>query len=167
MTGGTPWLIRPLRQDDLPLYRPVRLEALRLHPEAFGSSFEEEQGDDLSRMIGKAPSVTLGGFAEDRMIGTAALLVSPKLKQRHKGHVVGVYVVPSWRGSGLAQALLDRLIVHARANSLVLLTLAVTAGNAAASRLYLRSGFTLYGVEPLSLRIGSDLLDEELLALRL
>jgi hypothetical protein len=33
--------------------------------------------------------------------------------------------------------------------------------------LYIRAGFTVYGVEPLSLRVGADLLDEELMVLRL
>jgi ribosomal protein S18 acetylase RimI-like enzyme len=160
-------VIRPLRQDDLPLYRPVRLEALRQHPDAFGSSFEEEQDDDLTRMIGAGPSVTLGGFVGEALAGIAGLVVSPRLKQRHKGHIVGVYVVRSCRRTGLAGALLDRLIQEARASGLVQLTLSVTVGNEAARRLYQDAGFTAYGVEPRSLRVGGVFLDEELMALRL
>jgi ribosomal protein S18 acetylase RimI-like enzyme len=140
---------------------------LRQHPEAFGSSFEEEQGDDLARMISAPPNVTLGGFAAGALVGTAALVVSPKLKQRHKGHIVGVYVAPAWRGTGLGRGLIDRLIQEAHAQGLVLLTLSVTIGNTEARRLYLRAGFAVYGVEPLSLRVGTVFLDEELMALRL
>lgn len=33
MTG---FVVRPLGLDDLPLYRPLRLQALRDHPTAFG-----------------------------------------------------------------------------------------------------------------------------------
>jgi ribosomal protein S18 acetylase RimI-like enzyme len=156
-----------LRQDDLLLYRPLRLEALRRHPEAFGSTFEEEQGDDLARLIGAPPNLTLGGFVTGALVGSAGLVISPKLKQRHKGHIVGVYVDPAWRRTGLARALLDGLIDQARAQGLVVLTLSVTVGNTAARRLYIRAGFTVYGVEPLSLRVGADLLDEELMVLRL
>jgi ribosomal protein S18 acetylase RimI-like enzyme len=156
-----------LRQEDLPQFRTLRLQALREHPDAFGSSFEEEQGRDLSYMIGERPNLTLGGFVGDSMAGSAAMIVSPKRKQRHKGHIVGVYVAPPWRRSGLARALLDHLIQEARTTGLMLLTLSVTAGNTAARSLYLHAGFTVYGVEPLSLRIGSDLLDEELMVLRL
>jgi ribosomal protein S18 acetylase RimI-like enzyme len=140
---------------------------LRAHPEAFGSSFEEEQGNDLGYMIAAPPNATLGGFAGDALIGTAGLVVPRKRKQRHKGHVVGVYVDPAWRRTGLGRALLDRLILDARAAGLVLLTLSVTVGNAEARRLYLRAGFTIYGVEPLSLLVGGAFLDEELMALRL
>lgn len=167
MTTDPPWLIRPLTQDDLPLYRPVRLEALRLHPEAFAASFEEEQDNDQSRMIGDHPSLTLGGFVQDRLVATAGYVVSPRIKQRHRGHVVAVYVAVQARGSGLAPALLNRLIQEARATGLLVLTLSVTVGNIAARQLYLRAGFTVYGTEPAGLRIGTQLFDEELMALRL
>jgi ribosomal protein S18 acetylase RimI-like enzyme len=167
LSGGEPWLIRRLEQRDLPLYQPLRLEALRRHPESFGAAFEEEQGSDLGRMIGQQPSVTLGGFVADALVGTAGLVVSPRIKQRHKGHIVGVYVVQSCRRTGLAAALLQRLIDEARSNGLMLLTLSVTVGNPAAKHLYLHAGFTVYGTEPLGLRVGNDFFDEELMALRL
>jgi ribosomal protein S18 acetylase RimI-like enzyme len=77
-----------------------------------------------------------------------------------------VYVAASWRRSGLGRALLERLIQEARADGLVLLTLSVTVGNADARRLYLRAGFAVYGVEPLSLYVDGAFLDEELMALR-
>lgn len=156
-----------MRQDDLPLYRPLRLEALLRHPEAFGSAFEEEQGGDLARLIGAPPNVTWGGFVAGALVGSAGLVISSKLKQRHKGHIVGVYVDPRWRRTGLAGALLHTLIHHARAQCLVQLTLSVTVGNPEAKRLYIRAGFTVYGAEPLSLRVGIDFLDEELMVLRL
>lgn len=156
-----------MQQCDLPLYRPLRLEALRLHPEAFGSSLEEEQDSDLSRMIGRAPSVTLGGLVDGDLVGIAAIVVPAKIKLRHKGHVVGVYVAQPWRRTGLAAALLDCLVTDARANGLITLTLSVTTGNIAARQLYLRRGFETYGVEPLGLRIETGFLDEELMVLRL
>lgn len=118
-------------------------------------------------MIGENPNVTLGGFVADALVGTAALIVPTKLKQRHKGQIVGVYVAPPWRGTGLARALTARLIAEARASGLVLLTLSVTVGNEAARRLYLDAGFTPYGIEPASLMIGPDPLDAELMALYL
>lgn len=152
-----------MRQDDLPLYRPLRLEALRRHPGAFGSAFEEEQDGDLAHLIGAPPNLTVGGFVSGALVGSAGFVVSPKRKQQHKGHVVGVYIDPAWRRSGLARALLDGLIDRARTQGLVVLTLSVTVGNTAARRLYLGAGFTVYGIEPLSLHVGADFLDEELM----
>jgi ribosomal protein S18 acetylase RimI-like enzyme len=145
----------------------VRLRALREHPEAFGSSFEEEHGDDMRRMIGVAPNLSLGGFVGDRLVAVAGYVVPPKVKQRHKGHVVGVYVAPEWRGSGLAPALLGRLIAEARAAGLRMLTLSVTVGNPAARRLYRRLGFVTYGTEPGSLLVDGVPRDEELMMMML
>ena len=95
-------------------------------------------------MIGEKPNVTLGAFVADALAGTAALVVPPKLKQRHKGHIVGVYVAPPWRGTGLASVLTAQLIAEARTNGLMLLTLSVTIGNEAARRLYRNAGFVPY-----------------------
>ena len=68
LTADPPWLIRSLRQTDLPQFKTLRLQGLREHPEAFGSSLEEEQDRDLSPpMIGEKPNVTLGGFAADAL----------------------------------------------------------------------------------------------------
>jgi GNAT superfamily N-acetyltransferase len=164
------WRIRPLTQSDLPAYRPVRLAALRDHPEAFGSSYEEEQGDALEtmgRLIAAPPGITLGGFAADQLAGITSLTVSPRIKLRHKGHITAVYVAPELRGTGLARGLLDGIIMHARAVGLLALTLCVTVGNEPARKLYLGAGFRPYGVESRSLRIGADWRDEELMALTL
>ncbi len=170
-SDGPAWVIRRLTQDDLPAYRPVRLAALRDHPEAFGSSFEEEQGcaprADMARLIAGPPGITLGGFVAGRLVGTASLMVSPRIKQLHKGHVSAVYVAPEWRGSGLARGLLDGIVAYARTGGLISLTLSVSIGNEPARRLYVRAGFRGYGVEPRSLRIGATLVDEELMALAL
>jgi GNAT superfamily N-acetyltransferase len=134
---------------------------LRDHPEAFGSSVEEEQDSDLAYMIGVPPNVTLGGFVDGALVGTVAMIVSPKVKQRHKGLIVGVYVAPPWRGSGLAAGLVDRLIANARDNGLATLALSVSLGNHPARRLYMKAGFIPYGIEPCGMMIGSQRIDVE------
>jgi ribosomal protein S18 acetylase RimI-like enzyme len=156
-----------LRPEDVPLYRTLRLEALQAHPTAFGADTEEDRAGDLSRMIGRPPAVTLGGFVGGVLAGSAGLIVSDRLKQRHKGQVVGVYVMPARRRTGLARAMIDGLIAHGRAAGLVMLTLSVTADNQAAQRLYRAAGFTVYGREPRSLRVGEAFFDEDLMALAL
>lgn len=145
----------------------MRLAALRNHPEAFGADCQEEAAADLSRLIGAGRSATFGAFQDKHLIGIAGLVVPERIKQRHRGQVVSVYVVPDHRRDGVAAALVDALIVHARAAGLLVLTLSVTVGNAAARALYLKAGFQPYGVEPAALAVDGRLLDEELLAKRL
>ncbi|HET6607684.1 MAG TPA: GNAT family N-acetyltransferase [Rhodopila sp.] len=161
------WTIRPLGPDDADALLPLRLEALRSHPEAFGADVSEEGPAAVDRLIGQAPSLTLGGFAGSAMVGMAGVVISGRIKTRHKGHVWGFYVTPAFRGSGLSRALMGGLVGHAREQGLLGLTLTVTVGNEAARRLYAEAGFVTYGVEPAGLQVGGRLFDVELMALDL
>ena len=160
--------IRRLGSADLHPYRAVRLDALLRHPEVFGSSHEEEvQLDDgeFLRMIGQSPNCTLGAFTGNELVGIAGLTVPVRQKQRHKGIIVGVYVVAAHRRAGLARRLVESLIAQARQSSLRVVELAVTVGNQPARRLYYRLGFRTYGIERFALAINDSYLDEELMAL--
>lgn len=169
MTAG--WQVRRLVEADAPVYRALRLAGLAAHPQAFGSSWEEEAAYDdtvwRQRVAPPPPNVSLGGFVDGRLAGIAGIIVSPRLKQQHKGTVVGVYVEPAARGSGLSRGLLAFLITEARASGLLLLQLAVSAGNVPARRLYAAHGFRPYGIEPRALRIDGRFVDDELMMLDL
>ena len=52
MSDAPSVVVRKLDEADLSRFHPLRLEALRLHPEAFGVSFEEERDEGSARMIG-------------------------------------------------------------------------------------------------------------------
>jgi hypothetical protein len=86
MSKGARWMVRPLTLADLPAFRKVRLDALRLHPGAYGSAYEEEAEYSLETMGARwpvAPGLVLGGFVGDRLVGIAGLLVEPRVKTRH------------------------------------------------------------------------------------
>jgi ribosomal protein S18 acetylase RimI-like enzyme len=163
--------VRRLTAADLPAFRTLRLTALRDHPEAFASSYEEESVLDLAgfaRFIpATPPAAAFGGFVADRLVGSAGLFVQDRPKLRHKGRVVGVYVQPAHRGSGLGRALLDAVIQAARDAGLVLLELSVTRGNDPAQRLYESLGFRAYGLERRALRVRDAWYDDVLMALDL
>jgi ribosomal protein S18 acetylase RimI-like enzyme len=161
------WKVIPLGPVHLDSLMPLRLEALRDHPETFGVDLSEETPEEMKRLIGRHPSVTLGGFSGETLVGTAGLDVGRRVKQRHKGHIYGVYVTPRFRRSGLSHALMVGLIEHARRVGLLRLTLSVTVGNDVARRLYEGFGFRSYGIEPGSLSVAGRLYDEELMTLAL
>jgi ribosomal protein S18 acetylase RimI-like enzyme len=109
----------------------------------------------------------MGAFAGDALVGSAGLLVPSRVKQCHRGNLFGIFVSPAWRGRGLARAMLDRLLDHARAAGLRHVTLSVTAGNLSARALYRAVGFLTIGVEPDSLLIDGVAYDEERMVLPL
>lgn len=162
MTGASP--VRRLRTDEAEAYRALRLKALRQHPEAYSSAFEDEAHQPLEFFARRLPN-TFGCFVDGALAGVAGLVVSPGAKLRHKGLVVGVYLDPAHRGQGLSRPLMESVIQEARNDGLHALLLVVTVGNEPAERLYRSLGFRQYGIEADAMRIGDARFDEALMKL--
>ncbi len=149
-------LIRRLAAPDVPAYRALRLRALREHPDAFTSSYEEDSAQPVQVMQARLASSSFAGwgaFDGEKLQGFVGLERERREKNRHKGTVVGMYVVPEAIGLGLGRALLAALIAHARETGLQSLVLTVTEGNSA-QRLYEAAGFRSFGIEPDAIRVG-------------
>lgn len=164
------YVIRPLTPADADTYHRVRLESLRLHPEAFGASYEEEVLLTPQQVIDKlsVPRITrFGGFAGGDLAGLAGLQIRSGLKEQHKAYLFSMYVDAAHRGTALARRLVDAVIAGAREQAAVVIHLSVTMGNAPAQRFYRRMGFSVYGIERRSLKVNGVFHDEELMALEL
>ena len=155
-------LIRALEPADLDKYRALMLEAFEVDADAFTSTRQEREQKAsawwLARMdhpydLGRA----FGAFQAGQMVGTVAIEYSDRLKTRHKGQVVGLYVRSAHRGQGLAQALLAAVVADARERPAIsVLTLTCTQGNERAQRLYASAGFEVFGVEPRAIFNGHE-----------
>jgi L-amino acid N-acyltransferase YncA len=149
--------VRRLVAADAPVYRAVRLRALREHPEAFTSSYEEDAAQPVAmaaQRLGSAEFAAWGAFEGEALYGILGLERERRAKNRHKGIVVGMYVAPEVVRHGVGRALLDALVAHARAIGIQSLVLTVTEGNASAQALYEQAGFRSMGVEPDAIRVG-------------
>jgi ribosomal protein S18 acetylase RimI-like enzyme len=158
--------IRQLGASDAAAFRPVRLEALARHPEAFGASHEEEaawSADDYAARMEE--TAVFGGFEEHTLMGIVGFSAQAPAKMRHKGILWGLYVREAARGAGLGEALVRAVIEHARGQVEIIL-LTVVSENEAACRFYERCGFTRYGIEPRALKLGGRYYDEALMMLR-
>ena len=164
-----------LTPSDVDEYRRVRLRALAEHPEAFRSDAEEEAAKPQQWWEARlAPrSESNGAFfgawtASRRLVGTAGLLLETRRKVCHTATIVGMYVAPEHAGRGIGARLLAACIDTARADrALEVLYLTVTSTNACAIRLYERTGFVAYGLEPRSMRLGDRAFDKLMMALHL
>ena len=155
--------VRRLTAEDAKAFRAIRLEALNNHPEAFGASYEDEQGLALDCFADRLENnAVFGAFRDGELMGTAAFAALKSPKERHKGILWGMYLREPARGSGLAQALVERVIGHAR-GEVELLHLTVVTANERALRLYRGLGFETYGTEKKALKVGQDYYDEALL----
>lgn len=156
--------LRRLSPPDAERYREVRLEALRLAPEAFSSTFAQESAQPLAWFADRlGRSAMFGAFDGGELVGIAGFFVREGEKQAHKGVLVGMYVRPRARNAGVGGRLVAAVIDHARRHVEVL-QLSVVAGNAPARRLYARLGFVEYGVERNALKHNGCYWDEMLMA---
>lgn len=163
-------VVRVLNVQDVDEFRRVRLDALRLHPEAFLASYDDESLFDRGQFAERlaTPGLTrFGAFAHEEMVGLVGLQIPAGAKVRHKAHLFSMYVAEGHRRYGLANRLVQAVIDAAREAGALVLQLTVTAGNAPAQRLYDRMGFRVYGIERRALQIGNRFYDEELRALEL
>jgi ribosomal protein S18 acetylase RimI-like enzyme len=148
-------IIRMLGPADATLYRALRLRALREHPDAFTSSYEQDRDQPVEAAAHRlATHAFWGAYQQGELYGFVGLEREHRPKNRHKGTVMGMYVAPEVGGQGVGRKLLDALIAHARLNGLESLVLTVTDGNEQAQRLYASAGFRSFGVEPDAIRVG-------------
>jgi ribosomal protein S18 acetylase RimI-like enzyme len=156
--------IRRLLPTDAVLYRNIRLEALRLAPEAFGSTFESENAKLLTWFAARLDNaVVFAASAADDPLGVAGFLRKQGPKDAHKGILWGMYVRPKARAGGIGRRLVHAVIEHAR-RQVEILQLSVVTTNEPARRLYAKFGFVEYGIEKNALQQGGRYWDEMLMA---
>ncbi len=152
-----------LTSADVARFREVRLAGLRMDPNGFRYSEAEDAAIATPVWAARLDSdfvvaAQRGGNDEILGIGGFSRFAGDKLS--HKGLIWGMYVRGSARGTGASDAIMDALIVHARAQ-VRQLQLTVMSDNARARAFYEHHGFLAYATEPHAVRQGSDFHDED------
>jgi ribosomal protein S18 acetylase RimI-like enzyme len=161
--------IRPIRRDEVMIWRALRLEAMRAFPGAFSASPDDWEQLPIETVTSRIPApggddVLFGVYRDGELMGCAGFRREPGAKERHKGDLWGVYVRASLQGRGHGKRLTQAVIDWARPR-VDLLRCAVSAENPRARALYMRLGFVRYGAEPRAIRVDGRDLDEDHLVL--
>ncbi|MFN8490860.1 MAG: GNAT family N-acetyltransferase [Caldilineaceae bacterium] len=164
--------IRVLKPEDAEPYHKLRLQALREHPEAFGSAFEDEADLPLSsvaeRLQPTSDNAILGAWLDNALVGLLSFARYRGRKTRHRAMIGAMYVAPEVRGRGIGSALLNEAIHHARALAdLEELILAVTVGNETARSLYQATGFAPSHIERRYIKVDNQYYDIEWMTMQL
>ncbi|MFJ5534651.1 GNAT family N-acetyltransferase [Streptomyces sp. NPDC093261] len=173
------YVIRSIRPDEWPAVKELRLAALRdpVAHLAFLETFEQASAKPDTFWQERAANAAEGApeaqqiiaeSTDGRWVGTLTVLVEEAGTkdwaglpvERRQGHVVGVFVRPEHRGSGLTGALFDAGLEWAWARGAERVRLIVHEDNARARALYHKVGFVPSGVTvPLSEDSGESELE--------
>jgi ribosomal protein S18 acetylase RimI-like enzyme len=163
--------LRLLTADDAEAWWQLRLEMLGNDPESFADSVEEHEQTTVEaarqRLAASHPAENfiVGAFEDGKLAGTAGFFRRQHKKERHKGHIWGVYVQPQSRGKAAGRALMQEIIRRARQmDGLEQITL-VASAHLPAQKLYQSVGFESYGLERRSLKIGEQYVNDVLMVL--
>ncbi|MBO1625707.1 MULTISPECIES: GNAT family N-acetyltransferase [Bacillus] len=160
-------MIRILSDLNAVQYWDLRLQALRVNPDAFVTTYEEAMQkenpvEEVAQNLNSKTSYTFGAFNnENRLLGVVTLLTEQKAAFKHKGHLVAMYVDAQSRGKGFAKCLIGAVIEKARELKIEQINLGVVSDNEAAKTLYQSMGFTTYGVERRALKMNDVYRNEE------
>ena len=157
--------IRQLTIQDFPIWKNIRLLSLIESPSSFGVSYEEEINESISDWESRLNKTQIfGAFMDDVLVGTAGFFVLEMIKIKHRGRLVSMYILPQYRGKGIANELVKAIINHAESRVLQI-NLNCNTNNLIAINLYEKHGFKICGTEPRSLKIGDEFFDEHMMTL--
>lgn len=143
---------RLLANDDLDKYREIRLRSLKEFPDYFGSTYEEEVKPGSMWLAGAIKGTdpdnfVFGAFAHnDQLIGICGFIRQTRVKTRHRGDLIQLFVDPLFSGKGVGRKLMNLVIEKAFENDEIeLITLGVVNINEHAIKMYRQAGFVEYG----------------------
>ena len=150
--------VRKLTSDDWAELRDARLAALAEAPYAFSSTLAREQDFTERTWRERAGSGrTFAAWDGDRIVGLAT-----GLSEDGQWHLVGMWVSPKSRGTGVADQLVSAVCELARQSGFASVTLWVTEMNGRARAFYRRLGFVPTGGRQLVRPEEPDHWEEEL-----
>ena len=158
------YAIRRLTADDVEAYRALRLEALTVSPESYGTSPENFGARTTASIAAQMNAMAFFGAFDGsgQLAGIVAYGRDDGERETHRGWLMQVYVQPALRGSGAALALIEAAVAHAR-SEVIQLHLMVGSHNAPAIRLYQKAGFSIYGTDPRCLCVNGRYIDEHMM----
>lgn len=158
--------IRRIRPEDAEAWRDVRLRALLDAPAAFGSTHAETSQRPPEEWTTRAARSSEGfrdalflADAGDQLVGLAGGFCPPD--QNEVRHLYSMWVAPGFRGTGLAERLVEHVVDWSTLGGASRLELWVTSSNGRALRFYRRLGLEATGRRQ-PVRAGSDLEEIEM-----
>ncbi|MEM8900603.1 MAG: GNAT family N-acetyltransferase, partial [Bacteroidota bacterium] len=145
-------------------YIRLRSEALRLHPDSFGSGpdYKHSRETTFQRLEAKHEEDFILAWKEgERLEAMLGFKRNQGIKHHHRSEIWGVYVSEAYRRKGIAQALFEECFSRAsKMEGLKKILLGASHINTGSIKLYERLGFEEYAREPARMIWQGQELDE-------
>lgn len=144
---GRTWVVRPVLDEDWEHFRDLRLEMLADSPKAYLETAEAARQQTTDQWKARAAATfsdqACGYVAVDR--GGRWIGIMRARVEDGTVYLLGVYVSPAWRASGIADELLTGVEEWVRGHGHNELVLEVHEDNSRAQAFYRRRGFVPTG----------------------
>ena len=137
-------------------YREIRLESLQLHPESFGTTFEEQSklprlGFEIALEQPTDGRFMMGAFDGQLLVGICGFIPSVREEfqgSKNTGIIIQVYVRPGHHGRKIGLGLIHAALSAAfEIPGIEQVMLGVRKGNRSAIRVYEQAGFRIFDLE--------------------
>src|SRR4051812_28536317 len=136
-------LARPTIESEWELLKSLRLASLLDSPDAFALTYDtacqNTEQDWRDRAAGRSAATYF--IVSDRGVG---LGMAGGVLRNGCYELIAMWVAPDWRSKGMAQALVQQVLKHARGVGVTAVELMVAPDNAAAVALYEGMGFRFH-----------------------
>jgi len=149
------------------VYKQIRIKALIDVPQAFLDDINHAEKEPKSSWIERSKNVI---FAEiDReVVGTVGFYQEKKTKQKHIANIVGVYVLPEYRGKKVGYQLLMKVLEEIKKNKKIrVVQLGVVDTQKKALEIYKSLGFVEVGKLKYAVSVDGKYFDEYLMQMYL
>ena len=141
--------IERISHENLPLFKLVRLNALRESPSAFGSTYAREaaftEAEWLVRLERWNGEKGIGFVAMDGGVGCGIAGALLDLEDETRAQLVSMWTAPTHRRHGVGKLLVDAVVVWTKSREIRTLTLMVVCTNESAIHFYEQLGFAKTG----------------------
>ena len=155
-----------LEAEDLPIFKAIRLESLKMAPSAFANTFADWSSLSDKEWLDRMKIPVFAMLKGQEPVGIMGLMLQRGEKRSHRATIIMVYLRESERGSGLANDLLQAVMGFAKEGGVRQFELNVNHTNARAIRFYERHGFERVGKIPAALIDDGREVDELILVHR-
>jgi ribosomal protein S18 acetylase RimI-like enzyme len=161
---------RRLVPEDASEFKRVRLLATQTDPESLYPSHHEllsQSLDEFAREIAQSESgAAYGAFVDNELVAIASIRGSSLEKIRHRANLGTLYTDVAHRGRGIARQLIQLILDDIQSLGHVdQVSLLVHSRNIPAKALYSRLGFKTIAIQPRSMLVGGQYIDEEYMLL--